>query len=416
MADGFNGLGGGWNVPGEDTAEHLLGQLISAGELSGEGIVAAINAKFPERGCAYYAQKAEPIGGGNGPFYALGPGSGLKHDYAALNPDVSPMVWDLIGFGPGGSDSGATTGGTTFAYPKGLVVAQCGLLEDDILYRMALLATNVLEPLKAQYPGIVVVGGFRRVNTGVGQHELGEAVDLQIRNQTPELLYEVADYINKNLNFDDLILNWTTVGDGQGWIHVSFSPTSLRGLAQTKDLADAFHDGLFIVEPQTGEAAAQARRDNEAAVAAITGELTIQQSRQERLTPKTAEEASGSDAEGATSGGAAGVPAFEPPDMRQYVNDLFDQGTWDFRQGDEFDQESPVGRGAFTEALCAILHGIDPNWGHIRKNPGQKQYNGHAIDFIQYKNEELGAAAGVDIAGSVPHWILFPGDINKWYF
>jgi hypothetical protein len=67
-----------------------------------------------------------------------------------------------------------------------------------------LLAVNVLQPLKGAYPNIVVVSGFRQVNTGIGQHELGEAVDLQIRNQTPVQLFEVADYISKNLNFDQL--------------------------------------------------------------------------------------------------------------------------------------------------------------------------------------------------------------------
>lgn len=191
-------------------------------------------------------------------------------------PDAFTQGTDGGGGGIGGASQGGGANGA-------LVNAQLGLLEDDIVYRLSLLAVNVLQPLKDAYPNIVVVSGFRQVNTGKGQHELGEAVDLQIRNQTPALLYEVADYIQKHLNFDQLILNWTDIGDGQGWIHVSFSPSSLRGLVLTKDLADAFHDGLYLVTPLTGEAAAQALRDQATSDAAILAELQNIQGRQERL-------------------------------------------------------------------------------------------------------------------------------------
>jgi hypothetical protein len=43
------------------------------------------------------------------------------------------------------------------------------------------------------------------------------------------------------------------------------------------------------------------------------------------------------------------------------------------------------GCGKFTEACCTALHEIDAGWGHIRKNPGQNQFNGHAVDAIQLK-------------------------------
>jgi hypothetical protein len=203
-------------------------------------------------------------------------------------PSWGAYWWDRIqiaftdgtGGGSTGDGSGAPQGGGA---QGALVNAQLGLLEDDLVYRLSLLATNVLQPLKDKYPNIVIVSGFRQVNTGIGQHELGEAVDLQIRNQSPEQLFEVADYINKFMNFDQLILNWTDIGDKQGWIHVSFSATSLRGQVLTKDLADAFHEGLFIVEPLTGEAAAAARRQQAADDAQILAELQNLQSRQDRL-------------------------------------------------------------------------------------------------------------------------------------
>ena len=189
------------------------------------------------------------------------------------------------GGGRGGSGGGGTEpSGPVSANPEGyLLTPQLGLLEDDLAYRLSLLCVNVLQPLKDVYPNIVVVSGFRQTNSGIGQHELGEAVDLQVRNQSPELLYEIADYIQKNLNFDQLVLNFTNIGDGAGWIHVSFSAQSLRGQVLTKDFADTFHEGLFMVDPLTGENAAAALRDQAAMDADILTELQNIQTRQTRL-------------------------------------------------------------------------------------------------------------------------------------
>lgn len=163
-----------------------------------------------------------------------------------------------------------------------LVTAQLGLLEDDLVYRLSMLAVNVLQPLKDAYPNIVVTSGLRQPNTGIGQHETGEAVDIQIRNQTDVLIYTVADYIQKRLPFDQLILNFSPKSDP--WIHVSFSATSNRAQVQTKDFADTFHDGLFLVEPLTGEAAAAAQREQDALDAQILSELKNIQSRSQKLT------------------------------------------------------------------------------------------------------------------------------------
>lgn len=168
-----------------------------------------------------------------------------------------------------------------------LITPQLGLLEDDIVYRLSLMAVNILQPLRQKYPNIVVRSGFRQVNTGVGQHESGEAVDLQINNQTPMLLYEVAKWMEANLHFDQLILNFTNIGDRQPWIHVSFSPQSLRGQVLTKDFADEFHDGLFLVEALTGEEAAAARRAQAALDKLIFAEMVKIQNRANRGVSET---------------------------------------------------------------------------------------------------------------------------------
>jgi hypothetical protein len=56
---------------------------------------------------------------------------------------------------------------------------------------------------------------------------------------------------------------------------------------------------------------------------------------------------------------------------------------WVHNNGD-FDLSTHEGCGKFTEACCKQLHDLNsPQWGHFRKNPGQNQYNGHAVDAVQ---------------------------------
>lgn len=218
----------------------------------------------------------------------------------------------------GGGSTGTVATGPESANPEGfLLTPQLGLLEDDLAYRLSLLCVNVLQPLKDVYPNIVVVSGFRQTNSGIGQHELGEAVDIQVRNQSPELLYEIADYIQKNLNFDQLVLNYTDIGDGLGWIHVSFSAATLRGQVLTKDFVDTFHEGLFLVEPLTGEAAAEAFRNQVKMDEDILTELQNIQTRQTRLGQRpsviTATEDDMAAAAAAVGGGTSPSGTFQGP-------------------------------------------------------------------------------------------------------
>ena len=54
------------------------------------------------------------------------------------------------------------------------------------------------------------------------------------------------------------------------------------------------------------------------------------------------------------------------------------------------------GCGKFTEDCCAALHSQhSAYWGHIRKNPGQNQFNGHAVDAVQLALNVPGCNAGV---------------------
>tara|TARA_R110000868_G_scaffold79604_32_gene226493 strand:+ start:1291 stop:2610 length:1320 start_codon:yes stop_codon:yes gene_type:complete len=254
------------------------------------------------------------------------------------------------------------------------VTPQLGLLEDDILYNLALLATNILEPLRHVYPNIIVASGFRQVNNGISQHEKGEAVDLQIRNQTPTLLYEVADYISKRLPFDQLILNYVP-SPALSWIHVSFSAQMLRYEVLTRDFDDTFHAGLYLVDALTGEDRAAALREQADYLRLIDEELSVMTSRSAKLAPATiiGDEPP---ADGAGGSGDDGEPG-QVPNEAGTVRDVYNSQEWELSSVD-----APNGCGVFVEVVASRLGG---NWGMLKKSGGQNQYNGHAVDALAYK-------------------------------
>lgn len=301
-----------------------------------------------------------------------------------------------------------------------IITPQLGLLEDDIVYRLSLLAANILQPLKDRYPNIVIISGFRQTNSGIGQHELGEAVDIQLSNQTTLSLYEMAAYIRDTLSFDQLVLNFTLIGDQKPWVHVSFSPKSLRRQVITKDFADTFHPGLAIVEPVTGEAAATILRNQAASDTLILTEMTKLQNRQQRLaTPIVYSDdvTATTNLVGSSDGGGSTLPA-DAPNMISVLQQVLDSGTW---QLGELYEDETYGRGAFTEAAVNALHAQDAQWGHIQKSGGQNHYNGHAVDAINWKNPDGMTAEIYDIvsgSGSI-QWGFSSRSANAlrlWYF
>jgi hypothetical protein len=54
------------------------------------------------------------------------------------------------------------------------------------------------------------------------------------------------------------------------------------------------------------------------------------------------------------------------------------------------------GCGKFTEDCCDALHAQhSAYWGHVKKNPGQNQYQGHAVDAVMLALNVPGTAAGI---------------------
>lgn len=83
---------------------------------------------------------------------------------------------------------------------------------------------------------------------------------------------------------------------------------------------------------------------------------------------------SGGGGSGADSGDC-GTPDPTVPNKLADIQAIFNAGNFDLSTLD--------GCGIFVEA---VVDALPEEWGHIRKIPGQTQYNGHAVDAIHYKS------------------------------
>jgi hypothetical protein len=102
---------------------------------------------------------------------------------------------------------------------KHTVQAQAGNTKADIVCNLKALATNILEPLLAQYPGIRVNSGFRTVTKGKSQHEHGMACDIQWPGISNKEYLARAQWIKANLPYDQLIFEH----GNSIWLHLSHS-------------------------------------------------------------------------------------------------------------------------------------------------------------------------------------------------
>ena len=91
------------------------------------------------------------------------------------------------------------------------------------------LCRHVLQPVRDHFSRVVSVSsGYRspELCTAIGskitsQHAKGEAADFEIYGLSNK---ELADWINENLYYDQLILEyWKESDPNSGWVHCSFS-------------------------------------------------------------------------------------------------------------------------------------------------------------------------------------------------
>jgi len=95
------------------------------------------------------------------------------------------------------------------------------------------LFENVVQPVREQFGVTVINSGYRgpALNEAVGgssnsQHCKGQAVDIECPGTSN---YEVAKWIEDNMDFDQLILEFYTPGiPDSGWVHVSYKTEGNR--------------------------------------------------------------------------------------------------------------------------------------------------------------------------------------------
>lgn len=123
------------------------------------------------------------------------------------------------------------------------VKAQGQFTEQQIIYNLKMLATNVLEKIWAKYPNFRVNSGFRTFTKGVSQHEKGQAADLQWPGISNLEYLERAKWIRANITYDQLLFeHGNTI-----WIHVSFDPNKKRQRLDCKTMyRSKFTNGLTL--------------------------------------------------------------------------------------------------------------------------------------------------------------------------
>jgi hypothetical protein len=128
------------------------------------------------------------------------------------------------------------------------------------------------------------------------------------------------------------------------------------------------------------------------------------------------------------SGGGGTTPPTPPtpptpgdaqaPDMLTTLQAVYDAGTWDLSEANE---DAADGRGAFVEVAVEALHALDPNWGHVRKDGAQNQYNGHAVDAINWKRPDGLTSEIYDVVGGSGDLVwnfidASAANLALWYF
>jgi len=109
---------------------------------------------------------------------------------------------------------------------------------EEHLANATALFRNVVQPVRDHFGVTVINSGYRgpALNEAVGgsarsQHCKGEAVDIECPGYSN---YTVAKWIEDNLDFDQLILEFYTPGiPDSGWVHVSYKSEDNRKHALT---------------------------------------------------------------------------------------------------------------------------------------------------------------------------------------
>lgn len=83
------------------------------------------------------------------------------------------------------------------------------------------------------------------------------------------------------------------------------------------------------------------------------------------------------------------------PNFSHVPQKLFDTGLYNLKTHE--------GSGAFVDAVVSTLHGLDPNFRHLKKKSGQTDVHGHGEDSFVYLLPDNKAQAGDFVQGAGGH-------------
>jgi len=121
--------------------------------------------------------------------------------------------------------------------------------------KLKALCENILQPVRDHFGRVKVTSGFRSVelclaigSSANSQHAKAEAADFECPGVDNA---ELADWIHKNLSYDQLILEFYTPGEpNSGWIHCSW----IEGTPRASFLHAFKSEGKTKYKPILGKA------------------------------------------------------------------------------------------------------------------------------------------------------------------
>lgn len=122
------------------------------------------------------------------------------------------------------------------------VIPQHGLTTNQIVCNLRMLCINVLEPLKAEYPNMIVTSGFRHGSSS-SQHERGQAADVQLSGTTHQQQWDAAKVVKGLVPYDQFILE---LGNNY-WFHLSYTSSGNRNAVLTRTKPGTYKSGLLRV-------------------------------------------------------------------------------------------------------------------------------------------------------------------------
>ncbi len=163
-------------------------------------------------------------------------------DTAALESAQADFKYDAAGDVIGGVNYSLplSTHFTLGQLSKNSVVAKTkikkggnkGFTQKEIIDKLKTIAIHVLDPIKDQYPDMIVTNAYRGKSTG-SQHNVGEAADIQFPGVSKSEYYTRVQWIRENVPHDQLILEYKNTGSGLPWIHISCKDSGNRAMIFT---------------------------------------------------------------------------------------------------------------------------------------------------------------------------------------